>query len=314
MPLNNGSINQIMPFAAEGIVESGDLEPLASYLAHQLRLRGHQPGIANRAIENRALRQALHMAAGVAQFIANRHAPGVNDDGDLDAVEAGLVAAVNEAVAAAIPEIPEGLTAAAVQAMITAAIQKIDLTPYATITALNNGLAQCVKQGWHTIFLPALSFFDAHSKRQPELTEAGAWSSWSRMYGLTFSPTTIQGAQAEFIFPASWDRGLTHVDLLWSPQAAWGGAVRWNFYSAHAAATHPTAADGVRHKIGWSNGVVGSVHAASFLDIDWGTTVPGDICRAFAYRVANADDDTLACVAHLLGVIIYYTTNKGDDS
>ena len=179
---------------------------------------------------------------------------------------------------------------------------------------LGDPTTTCVKQGWHTIFLPALSFFDPHDKRQPELTEAGAWSSWSRMYGLTFSPTSIQGGQAEFIFPAAWDRGVTRVDLLWSPQVAWGGSIRWNIYTAHAASTHPTASDGVRHAIGWSNSIVGSVHTASVSDIGWGTVVPGDVCRVFAYRVANADDDTLACAVHLLGVIIYYKTNKADDS
>ncbi|MCH8491437.1 MAG: hypothetical protein LAT81_16140 [Oceanicaulis sp.] len=86
-------INDILPFAPEGDEALGDLEPLATYQEHPVRRRGHQPGIALRAIENRALRQALHMAAGLARWIAGRHAPGVRDDGDLDAVVAGLAAA-----------------------------------------------------------------------------------------------------------------------------------------------------------------------------------------------------------------------------
>lgn len=94
MPLNEGAVSEILPFAPDATEAAGELEPLASYTAHTLRLRGHQPGLARLEIQNRANRQAAHIAAGVAQFIANRHAPGVLDDGDLDKVEMGLLDAI----------------------------------------------------------------------------------------------------------------------------------------------------------------------------------------------------------------------------
>ncbi|WP_221931091.1 hypothetical protein, partial [Telmatospirillum sp. J64-1] len=94
-------INEILPFAPDGQENLGDLETLESYRTHPGRLRGHQPGIALRALENRVLRQVSHIAAGLAQFIANRHADGVRDDGDLDALEAGLV----EAFTSLIPDV-----------------------------------------------------------------------------------------------------------------------------------------------------------------------------------------------------------------
>jgi hypothetical protein len=97
MPLNEGAVSEILPFAPDATEAAGELEPLASYAAHTLRLRGHQPGLARLEIQNRANRQTAHIAAGVAQFIANRHAPGVLDDGNLDALEAGLVAAIRAA-------------------------------------------------------------------------------------------------------------------------------------------------------------------------------------------------------------------------
>lgn len=86
--------NQIQQFAAGASEAAGDILSLEDYVAHPLRATGHQKGIARRSLENRVLRQVAHMAAGLAQFIANRHTPGVVDDADLDKVEEGLAAAI----------------------------------------------------------------------------------------------------------------------------------------------------------------------------------------------------------------------------
>lgn len=96
MPLNDGAVNEILPFAPDGLESSGDLITLGEYADDDMRKRGHQPGLARRGLQNRAQRQAAHVVAGVAQFVANRHAAGVRDDGDLDAVEAGLEGAIRE--------------------------------------------------------------------------------------------------------------------------------------------------------------------------------------------------------------------------
>jgi hypothetical protein len=103
MPLNEGATSQVLPFAPEGTEAAGDLMTLADYQTHTNRLRGHQPGLAQRALENRALRQVSLIAAGLAQYIANRYAAGVIDDGDLDKIEAGVVAAIQAQIAASAP-------------------------------------------------------------------------------------------------------------------------------------------------------------------------------------------------------------------
>jgi hypothetical protein len=94
MPLNENAINEILPFAPDAQESSGDVLPLADYKTDTMRARGHQPGIARRDLANRVSRQAAHMAAGIAQFIANRYAVGVKDDGNLDALEAGMLEAL----------------------------------------------------------------------------------------------------------------------------------------------------------------------------------------------------------------------------
>ena len=94
MPLKSDARNDILPFAPEGLEDAGDLLPLGADEGHNMRKRGHQAGLALRELQNRASRQSAHMAAGVAQFIANRHEPGVIDDADLDKVEEGLNSAI----------------------------------------------------------------------------------------------------------------------------------------------------------------------------------------------------------------------------
>lgn len=95
-------INEILAFAAQG-VDGRDLLAQADYAADAQRLIGHQPGIARQELANKQARQAAHMAAGLAQFLARRYAAGVVDDGDLDKVEAGIVAAVYALIGPSLP-------------------------------------------------------------------------------------------------------------------------------------------------------------------------------------------------------------------
>ena len=86
--------NEILPFAPQATVALSEILSLADYTADSQRLRGNQPGIARLELVNTVLKQTSHMAAGLAQFIANRYDGGVKDDGNLDAVESGLQAAI----------------------------------------------------------------------------------------------------------------------------------------------------------------------------------------------------------------------------
>ncbi|MBD5416940.1 MAG: hypothetical protein HDR50_04630, partial [Desulfovibrio sp.] len=91
------TINEILPFCAQG-QEGRDLLSQAEYAVDMQRNVGHQPGIARAKLANKQARQASHVVAGLAQFLARRYAPGVLDDGDLDKVEAALVAALDAVI------------------------------------------------------------------------------------------------------------------------------------------------------------------------------------------------------------------------
>ena len=97
-------INDILPFCAQG-VDGRDLLAQADYAADVQRTIGHQPGIARQELANKQARQVSHMAAGLAQFLARRYTAGVKDDGNLDKVEAAIVAAIYAVIGPNLPGI-----------------------------------------------------------------------------------------------------------------------------------------------------------------------------------------------------------------
>jgi len=67
--------NEILPF---GATASNELTQ-AAYAADAQRLTGHQPGVARSALMNKTLHQVSVIAAGVAQFLADRQATNIVD-------------------------------------------------------------------------------------------------------------------------------------------------------------------------------------------------------------------------------------------
>lgn len=65
----------------------------AAYLAASDRSNGNQPGVASSKLNNKALRQSSAIAAGVAQYIANRQATNVTDALTSTQIETALAAA-----------------------------------------------------------------------------------------------------------------------------------------------------------------------------------------------------------------------------
>jgi hypothetical protein len=86
--------NDILPFAQQAQTgQNGGVLSQENYENDSQRLYG-QSGMARSQLNNKVLRQCAHMAAGVAQYIANRYSAGVLDNADLDAVEEGLAFAI----------------------------------------------------------------------------------------------------------------------------------------------------------------------------------------------------------------------------
>ena len=85
--------NQILPFA-QG--QGANVLSQADYAGDSMRLQGHQPGVARSALENKALRQATAMAAGLAQFIVDKAAQDVTDEKTAAEISTALAQACAE--------------------------------------------------------------------------------------------------------------------------------------------------------------------------------------------------------------------------
>lgn len=69
--------NNILQFAGSG---TALVLSQAGYVAHAMRTAGHQPGVAQPDLENKALRQTSLLAAALAQVVADNQATDVGDD------------------------------------------------------------------------------------------------------------------------------------------------------------------------------------------------------------------------------------------
>lgn len=96
--------NEILPFASTNT--GTNLLTQAEYAADAQRVIGHQPGIARSKLENKALRQASLMAAGLAEFIADYQSNNVTDSLTAQQVADYLLAAIT----ANIPVVPDAST------------------------------------------------------------------------------------------------------------------------------------------------------------------------------------------------------------
>lgn len=150
-------INEILEFAEDAAPEN--VFDFATYEAVAARLTGHVPGLADQRLENAVLRQLSRFCGGVAQFIAQRSAPGVVDDGDRAKIVEGLASAISAMIAEqAVTISPATAEAAGIVELATPAevIEGEDaeraVTPAALAAALAGGLAGvarlAVAQAW----------------------------------------------------------------------------------------------------------------------------------------------------------------------
>lgn len=159
MPLNEGAVSEILLVAGEGTEAAGDLMSQADFAASTLRLRGHQAGMAKREFQNRAMRQVSLIAAGLAQYMANRYEAGVLDNADLDAIEAAMVAAVKAQIDGAAPANATTTIKGLVELATTAETQtgtatSLAVTPAGLIGALGD-LSNILRRATNTTNLAA---------------------------------------------------------------------------------------------------------------------------------------------------------------
>ena len=213
--------NEIKPFGASGttgaIGAGADALTPAAYDADPQRLTGHQAGIARRELENTALRQTSHVAAGVAQFIANRYAPGVVDDGDLDKIEDGLTAAIAEMIPDEVPQATTTIQGKAELATNTECVTGTDTQRIVTPAGLAAALAALGSNVETLIVLPgAMVPSDTDGASNTTLVTA--------TNGLTILVLPMPGdadsaVEFDLPMPPTWNAGTLKYKVRWIPAA-----------------------------------------------------------------------------------------------
>lgn len=284
-------INEIYPFGSTGTEANGDVLALAEYLADAQRLSGHQLGIARRDLMNTVLRQNSHMAAGLAQFIAARHAPGVVDDGDLDKVEAGLVAAINALILAAQDD-TEYAPASHLDAQAYAAHPTIE-TDYIDASALlpteDGGAASGVIAT------------DTHGQR----------------YGYRALPGDADASvEITYPMPEAWDRGPIKLKAVWTPGEGAAAGEDMTLVAQAVALGDGESLDAAFAAAGVTIAdqaqAVGAAHvspASAALTVE-GAPALGDLIHLRITRDVDAGATPMAADCQLMGIWIQYTCNQ----
>lgn len=129
--------SEFFPFCPEGSPANGDLLDIADYAADGQRVSGFQPGLARRALINRALRQSSHMGAVLARFVADSLDVDVLDNGDVQALADQFAAAVTRFTEAVV----KGEKGDPGDAATIAIGEVVTIGPFDTPEVINTGTA-----------------------------------------------------------------------------------------------------------------------------------------------------------------------------
>lgn len=169
-------------------------------------------------------------------------------------------------------------------------------------------------QGRETIWVPA-GAMTSRTTDGPASGTAETTTNKVMQRTLNFDPDTTQYAQFEVAMPKCWNRGTVAAEFLWQA-AAGSGVVRWGIQGrAFGDADAMDAAFGTAAEVNDTLGTVDTLRISpeSAAVTIAGSPASGDMVVFQVYREAADAADTLAELAKLKGVRLFYTTNAAND-
>lgn len=180
---------------------------------------------------------------------------------------------------------------------------------------LVEALAQTMKQGLHTLWIPAAAMA-ARPTAGAAAASVETGSARILLSTLDFDSTSQEHAQFTLALPKSWDRGPVACQALWTATGGSGGVV----FGLRAV----SIPDGGTADAGFGPAVTvtdtltaaGAVHVTPVsAPLTVGGTVTGNGLTVFeVFRDAADDADTLAQDAQLLGLRLFLTINAATDA
>ena len=206
----------------------------------------------------------------------------------------------------------------AVNAINTA--QLIDLS--VTEPKLANGAVSQVKlsftalaAGGNTLWMPARAIYPSASNGASATVMSFASNTKPSIPVITFSTSVKQYAEFAIRMPKSYNNGNITLHAIWAhPSTTTNFGVRWE-----AAKLHVGDGENLDTALGSTVAVSDTGGSTNYLYISPGITLTGGspaIADLSFFQIARDvahTDDNLAVTAYLLGVVLIYTSDKGND-
>ena len=181
-----------------------------------------------------------------------------------------------------------------------------------------NVKAAYVKQGVHTIFIPAGAMSPTVSNGCAALAQVETTAGRPDLNVLDFDATADEHAQFQVAFPESWNEGTVTFRAFWTTTATDTDGVAWGLQGV-------AVSDGDTADVAYGTAVVVTDDAQSaaedVLVTDWsgdvtiaGTPAAGDMSFFRVFRDVSDANDDMTEDARLIGIQMRYTVNAADDS
>lgn len=178
--------------------------------------------------------------------------------------------------------------------------------------------AGIVKQGTHTVFVPAGAMRPTTSNGCAALAAVETTAGRPDLIGNAYDATADEHAQFQVSFPKSWNEGTVTFRVWWWSTAADTDGVAWGLQGV-------ACSDGDTADVAYGTPVVVTDAAQSTTEDVYvtdissavtiaGTPAAGDICFFRFFRDVSDAADTAAEDCICLGVQILYTVNSADDA
>jgi hypothetical protein len=186
-----------------------------------------------------------------------------------------------------------------------------------TVRLISNGSSYGISlQGKQTIYIPAVAISPRSTNGCAAIATTALTTGRPEIRHLAFDAATIEYAQFEIDLPKSWNNGTVTAQFVWTGIATGSGDVIWGIQGVAQSdddtidAAFGTAVTVTDAFITTNDRHITSESSAMTIA---GTPATGDSICFQVYRDATNGSDTRAADANLLGVRLFFTTDKGND-
>ena len=181
-----------------------------------------------------------------------------------------------------------------------------------------NLTAAAIKQGTHTIWIPAAAMRPASTNGCALLTTVETTAGRPDLNVLDFDATTEESAMFSIRMPKSWNEGTVSFASYWTSTATDTDGVTWGLRGV-------ACSDGDTIDVAFGTGVTVDdanqstaedlyVTAESGAVTIAGTPAAGDLCLFEVYRDVADANDTATEDGRLVGIVLFITINAAEDT